>query len=326
MNHKVLITLILVPLLLIGCNKTSIDTSNNFTISYDSNGGSEVPSLDTSNYFTISFDSNGGSEVPSFKVKEGEKINVPIEPIYDNYVFNFWDVLSGSYIHEQFTYVDGEIYYDDNYLYDDVGYLIPNSDMTFIARWRNAIDPIVIWHPFGQTALESSNLNEHVSSTAESMDIQASAESKGSYSELRRALNVAHTCRCDPDVILIANTICNGNIEDLLYEYEPGRYIEEFSEYYTPFYDVENQSYVLNSFDESIYQYVYDSNEQRVFGFPICSFDTMLWSKENEYNIPGTTTIYGFINKLKFESDSDLNTQRMGVEKYLKALSKSYLN
>ena len=304
MKHK-LITLILAPLLLTGCDKASIDTSN---------------------YFTIRFDSNGGSKVPSFKVKEGEKINVPNEPTHDNYAFDHWDVLSGSYIHEQFTYVDGESYCDENYFYDESGYLIPTSDMTFIAKWRNANDPIAIWHSLGQNDLKSSQIDEHVSSAAASMTVQASAQYKGGHYELGSTLYKAHATGNDPDAILIANTICNGNIEDLYYEYNPGLYIEDLSEFCMSFYDVQNQSYVLNSFDESIYQYVYDSDEQRVFGFPICSFETMMYSKENEYNIPGTTTIYGFINKLKFESNSDLNTQRIVTEKYLKALSTSYLN
>lgn len=305
MKHKILITLILCPLLLTGCKNTPIDTSN---------------------YFTISFDSNGGSEVPSFKVKEGEKISVPSEPTYDDYVFNYWDVLSGSYTHEQFTYVDGESYRDEKYFNDEEGYIIPQSDMTFIARWRTAYSPIMIWHALGSTALVSSNLDEHVSSVATSMAVQASAESKGGYAALRTALNNAHSTRQDPDAILIANTICNGNVEDLYYEYNPGAYIEDFSEFYMPFYDVQNQFYVLNSFDESVYQYAYDSDEQRVFGFPICSYETTMLSKEGEYNIPGTTTIYGFINKYKFEGGSDLDRQRIITEKYLKALSMSYLN
>ena len=300
-----MITLILTPLLLNGCNNASIDTSN---------------------YFTISFDSNGGSKVPSFKVREGEKINVPNEPTYDNYVFNYWDVLSGSYIHEQLTYVDGERYCDKNYFYDDAGYLIPQSDMTFIARWRNVYDPIKIWHSLGLTDLDSSNLNEHVSSTATSMNVQAYAESKGGYADLRKVLESAHSTGLDPDAILITNTICNGNIEDLYHEYNPGADIEAFSECYMPFYDVQNQYYVLNSFDESIYQYVYDSDEQRVLGFPICTYATMMRSKEGEYNIPGTTTVYGFINKYKFEGNSNINAQRIVTEKYLKALSKSYMS
>jgi hypothetical protein len=308
MKHKVLIALILAPLLLLTCcNKASIDTNN---------------------YFTISFDSNGGSEVPSFKVKEGEKINVPNDPTYDNYVFDYWEVLSGSYIHEQFTYVDGESYRDEKYFNDEEGYLIPQSDMTFIARWRNAynpieINPIEIWHAI---LFDHSDLNEHISSAATSMDVQAYAELKGHYSDLRRALDSARTIGVYPDAILIANTICNGNIEDLDYEYNPGAIIEDFSEYYMPFYDVQNQLYVLNSFDESIYQYVYDSDEQRVFGFPICSYATMMRSKEGENNIPGTTTIYGFINKYKFEGGGDKNAQRIATENYLKALSRSYLN
>lgn len=305
MKHKVLITLILAPLLLTGCNKASIDTSN---------------------YFTISFDSNGGSEVPSFKVKEGEKINVPNEPTYDNYIFDYWDVLSGSYTHEQFTYVDGESYCDENYFYDDKGYLIPKSDMTFIARWRNAYDPIKIWHTLGKTALDSSNLNEHVSSAATSMNVQAYGEPKFGYSDLRDALDLVRNTDSAPDAILIGESICNGNIEDLDYEYNPGAIIEAFAEYYMPFYDVQNQFYVLNSFDESIYQYVYNSDEQRVFGFPICSYATMLRSKEGKYNIPGTTFVYGFINKNKFEAAGDRNAQRIVTENYLKALSESYLN
>lgn len=309
MKHKVLITLILTPLLLTGCNKASINTSN---------------------YFTISFDSNGGSEVPSFKVKEGEKINVPNDPTYDNYVFDYWDVLSGSYIHEQFTYVDGESYRDEKYFNDEEGYLIPQSDMTFIARWRNAnnpieIKPIEIWHAI---LFDYSDLNEHISSAATSMNVQAYAELKGNSSDLRWALDSARTVGVYPDAILIRNIVCNGNIEDLdsYSEYNPGAGIKDFAEYYMPFYDVQNQLYVLNSFDESIYQYVYDSDEQRVFGFPICSYATMMRSKEGEYNIPGTITIYGFINKYKFEGHDDKNAQRIVTENYLKALSRSYLN
>jgi hypothetical protein len=297
--------LILAQLLLTGCNKASIDTSN---------------------YFTISFDSNGGSEVPSFKVKEGEKIIVPSEPTYDDHVFDYWDVLSGSYTHEQFTYVDGESYRDEKYFNDEEGYIIPQSDMTFIANWRKLYGPIEIWHALGITGLNSSNLDEHISSVATSMAVKASAETKGSYSTLRTMLYDAHSIGDDPDAILIAGTICNGNVDDLYYEYNPGAYIEDFSEFYMPFYDVQNQFYVLNSFDESIYQYVYEPDEQRVFGFPICSYETMLLSKEGEYNIPGTTTIYGFVNKYKFEGSSVSDPQRIVTEKYLKALSMSYLN
>lgn len=40
--------------------------------------------------FTVTFDSQGGSDVPSVAVKEGEKITLPSNPTKAGYVFDGW--------------------------------------------------------------------------------------------------------------------------------------------------------------------------------------------------------------------------------------------
>ena len=40
--------------------------------------------------YTVSFDSNGGSAVSSIKVKENESITEPTEPTRDGYIFGGW--------------------------------------------------------------------------------------------------------------------------------------------------------------------------------------------------------------------------------------------
>jgi hypothetical protein len=41
-------------------------------------------------YYTVTFNSNGGSEVSSQKAAAGSTVKIPAEPIYDNYVFSEW--------------------------------------------------------------------------------------------------------------------------------------------------------------------------------------------------------------------------------------------
>ena len=41
-------------------------------------------------YFTVTFDSNGGSEVQSLKIAEGGKVSKPQDPQRDNYIFDCW--------------------------------------------------------------------------------------------------------------------------------------------------------------------------------------------------------------------------------------------
>ena len=41
-------------------------------------------------YFTVTFDSNGGSEVQSLKIAEGGKASKPQNPQRDNYIFEYW--------------------------------------------------------------------------------------------------------------------------------------------------------------------------------------------------------------------------------------------
>ena len=41
--------------------------------------------------YTVTFDSNGGSSVKSVKVKENEKVNKPSDPVRDDYIFDGWE-------------------------------------------------------------------------------------------------------------------------------------------------------------------------------------------------------------------------------------------
>lgn len=64
--------MLLLPIMLLSC-KNGNDTEETETV-----------------YYTVTFNSNGGSEIQSQKVSAGSKINSPAEPTYDNYVFDEW--------------------------------------------------------------------------------------------------------------------------------------------------------------------------------------------------------------------------------------------
>ncbi len=63
--------------------------------------------------YQVTFDSNGGSEVASIKVKDGDKIEKPDDPIKEGYIFAGW------------------YYLDELYDFD----LLVKSDMTLKAEW-----------------------------------------------------------------------------------------------------------------------------------------------------------------------------------------------
>ncbi len=42
-------------------------------------------------YYTVSFDAQGGSEVPSQKVLKGGKAALPVEPVREGYIFSHWE-------------------------------------------------------------------------------------------------------------------------------------------------------------------------------------------------------------------------------------------
>ncbi len=72
----------LLALLLVGCTK-------------------QTPPEDEVVYYTVSFDANGGTDVPSMTVQAGGQISEPEEPTRENYIFDGWKNGTETWI---FTY------------------------------------------------------------------------------------------------------------------------------------------------------------------------------------------------------------------------------
>ncbi|MBQ8140089.1 MAG: InlB B-repeat-containing protein [Clostridia bacterium] len=49
-----------------------------------------IPFLSSRGGFTVSFDSSGGSEVETRRLRYGDEIEEPEEPVRENYVFEGW--------------------------------------------------------------------------------------------------------------------------------------------------------------------------------------------------------------------------------------------
>ncbi|WP_461247810.1 InlB B-repeat-containing protein [Treponema sp. R6D11] len=76
---------------------------------------------------TITFDSNGGTEVPPQKLYSGDRVKRPANPVKPDFIFSDW-------------YTDNETFED---LYDFNS--IPPDSMTLYARWTEAVptDPYI---------------------------------------------------------------------------------------------------------------------------------------------------------------------------------------
>ena len=277
-------------------------------------------------YHTITFNSNGGTSIKSIKVKHNEKIPTPAEPTKDKWVFAGWELFNGKVDREPYEIVNGEAYYNDEYMQGDGGYYLALSDLTFKANWAK-LGNIDVWHTLGTQLLPSSDLENKVNLVAQNMNVDFNVSFKGDYKDLEKALEFSAAIGNGPCLIVLPATECvnESDIDKLYYQYNPSSSIDAFLDYYIPL-SADSRSYVLNHFDSSIYKYVQD--DDRILGFPLCSFDTMLFSKEEagyDYNIPGRTHLFAFINKLQVENPNYSSSLRILTEKFAKQLSQSYL-
>ena len=302
MKNKLLKLVLLLPFILSGCGP--VETSKNV-------------------YHTIKFDSDGGTNVASIKVKHNGKISTPKEPTKEKWKFSNWSLYNGTFETENFEVVNGEQKIDDRYLNCDSGYYLAKSDMTFKASWEK-LGRIKIWCGLRQTVYTNSDLENKANSTAESMNVEVGVETKGNQENLKMQLVSAEEIGKCPELIVITAYECinSSDIENLYSAYEPARYIEEFSDYFMPFSNPENQTFVTTNFDSSIYKYV--QNESGIFGFPLFSIDTMLYSKSLVYDIPGKIFGFAFIDKPSFEGREDRAELRALSETFAKQLSQTY--
>lgn len=105
--------------------KASIEGTYSFTLSISENGNrltiskKEEPVV---NYYTVVFDANGHGSAPSSieNVKEGSKINKPVDPSATGYIFEGW-------------YKESSCIYAWNFNIDTV-----TSDLTLYAKWSLA--------------------------------------------------------------------------------------------------------------------------------------------------------------------------------------------
>ncbi|MDF2922432.1 MAG: hypothetical protein K0R57_1346 [Paenibacillaceae bacterium] len=84
-----------------------------------------VPRYDERPEYTVSFDSNGGSELPGLAVKSGSYIREPAAPVMDRYVFDGW-------------YKDEALHLPWTFGYDKV-----KKNVTLYAKWR-PLNPVYL--------------------------------------------------------------------------------------------------------------------------------------------------------------------------------------
>ena len=86
-------------------------------------GSSGSSSTNNSVTFTVTFDSNGGSEVASVKVASGDTVEKPNDPVKENYFFGNWYRDNGTF-EDMFMFGSDKV----------------TSDITLYARWLDSND------------------------------------------------------------------------------------------------------------------------------------------------------------------------------------------
>mgnify|MGYP003291700063 CR=1 FL=1 len=208
---------------------------------------------------------------------------------------------------------------------DFLGYYIPKSDLTFKAYWKSDIQPINIWHALNSTARESGDLENTINNVASNLENEVNISYQSNTESMLKNLTYTISTNNGPEIFLLRTIDNVENVEDLEYEpVDPFEYFKSFSDFFMPVSDTQNHDFVINNFDELIYQYVYNSSTNEVFGFPLYSYQTLLRSKSGVLEIPATARVYGFLNKYKFENSSNEKMHTIS-EKFLKELSQNYL-
>ena len=191
-----LLVCVLFACALVACNPS--DSANN----------GQLPSDEE--YVTVTFDTDGGSAVQAEKVKVGDRVEKPAEPLKDGYLFAGW-------------FLDGK-QYDFN--------LSVTSDITLVAHWTENL--ITVMFVVNDTVIKQ--LNVKYGSSLQSDDIPAVPERSGyigawdrqSFDNLKESLTVkAVYTRQEYDVRFVLNYEGAGTVtertEDGLITFIPER-------------------------------------------------------------------------------------------------------
>ena len=191
-----LLVCVLFACALVACNPS--DSANN----------GQLPSDEE--YVTVTFDTDGGSAVQAEKVKVGDRVEKPAEPLKDGYLFAGW-------------FLDGK-QYDFN--------LSVTSDITLVAHWTEKL--ITVMFVVNDTVIKQ--LNVKYGSSLQSDDIPAVPERSGyigawdrqSFDNLKESLTVkAVYTRQEYDVRFVLNYEGAGTVtertEDGLITFIPER-------------------------------------------------------------------------------------------------------
>ncbi len=105
--------------------------------------GNDVEETETV-YYTVTFNSNGGSEVSSQKVAAGSNVNKPAEPTYDNYVFDEWTYNGKAWSFGNDT-VKGDMTLKAEWISADALFKyspVENTDTACITGFKDGYDPL----------------------------------------------------------------------------------------------------------------------------------------------------------------------------------------
>ena len=161
----------------------------------DSANNGQLPSDEE--YVTVTFDTDGGSAVQAEKVKVGDRVEKPAEPLKDGYLFAGW-------------FLDGK-QYDFN--------LSVTSDITLVAHWTENM--ITVMFVVNDTVIKQ--LNVKYGSSLQSDDIPAVPERSGyigawdrqSFDNLKESLTVkAVYTRQEYDVRFVLNYEGAGTVTE----------------------------------------------------------------------------------------------------------------
>ena len=277
-------------------------------------------------YHTISYDSNGGSQVESVQVKHGDRIPIPKEqPTKAKNDFVDWKIFNGKVgMDSTFEYKDGEETLEENYLTEDDGYFTALSDITLKATWDNSRYGInAIFNDTGFVYNSSDNiLIEQWRSALDAVGVPGLFDwltDRTDYDVLfNYKLNIDTNNSYDIVVLSIYVADNEADIEKLN-SYYPNVIFDHIN--YIGEIPAAEQNWIKNHFDTSITSYVEQNNQ--VYGYPIKKWNTLLRNKDTlEYNIPATAYTYGFLNKNRFLEDSEFNSDMRSISlEFLKTFS-----
>ena len=166
-------------------------------------GSSNKGSLSSSTTFTVTFDSNGGSEVPSVTVTSGDTVEKPADPVKEGYYFGNWFRDNGTF-QNAFNFGSDKV----------------SADITLYARWLDsndlmaeyAVGEIVIGYATGDNPKYVTQ-NLTLPTKVDSSDISWSSSS-GAISSNGTVTRQA----TDTDVTLTATASYNGKSANRTFE------------------------------------------------------------------------------------------------------------